>query len=261
VATILDKIIAHKREELKEVKGLKSFDELNDEILALPPSAEYFYRALSKKGGVNIIAEVKKGSPSKGIICHDFDPVRIARQYEEAGASAISVLTDEKFFFGSLEYLKDIRAAVSLPLLRKDFIIDEYQIYEAKAAGANAILLIAAVLETGAIEEFLDLTHSLGMDALLEVHNSEELEKALATKANIIGINNRNLNDFSVDLNTTKELARTIPDDKVKVSESGIHTRADIDFLLSCGVNSFLIGESLVKNGAIEEKLNELSGN
>ena len=256
--TILDKIIAHKRIELEETKRAHPLEKIKEKLNDVGRADVTFFNALSNKRRVNIIAEVKKGSPSKGIICHDFDPIRIAKDYEDAGASAISVLTDEHFFYGKLDYLCDIRRAVRLPLLRKDFIIDEYQIYEARSAGADAILLIAAVLDGDTMREFLKIAHKLGMDVLVEVHNKEELDKALTTDARIIGINNRNLKDFSIDLNITKKLAKYIPNEKVKVSESGINTREDIDFLLECGVNTFLIGESLVRGESISGKMKEL---
>jgi len=258
--TILDRIIEHKREELKALKRDKPLEKLKEEIEKRCYNEHFFRDALSVKEGVNIIAEVKKGSPSKGIICHDFDHVRIAREYEAAGAKAISVLTDEQFFFGSLEYLKEIKREVRLPILRKDFIIDEYQIYEARAAGADAVLLIASVLDASVISKYLILARELCMDALVEVHNQEELDKVLTTDAGIIGINNRDLTDFSVDLNTTKELSKNIPDDKIIVCESGIHTHEDIGFIVDGGVNTFLVGEALVKGGSIREKLRELQG-
>ena len=292
MGTILDKIIAHKREELKLVKKLRpleeiisslkdnkyiqsSFSKIYDSLRSTTDSSRWhvnrleslleksrfesnaFYKALSTKSGVNIIAEVKKGSPSKGIICEDFDHISIAKEYEFSGAKAISVLTDERFFFGKLEYLMDIRREVKIPLLRKDFIVDEYQIFEAKESGANAILLIAAILEPEEMVEFLRVTDSLGMDALVEVHNFEELNMVLKTHARIIGINNRNLKDFTVDLNTTLDLVNSIPKDKVIVSESGIHTRNDIAKLLSHGVNTFLIGEALVRDGGISKKMSD----
>jgi indole-3-glycerol phosphate synthase len=291
LGTILDKIIEHKHEELKSIKVSHPLQEIKEDLKNSGFVRSSFYDALSKTDGVNIIAEVKKGSPSKGVICHDFDHIKIAKEYEKAGASAVSVLTDEHFFYGRLSFLKDIRKEIKLPILRKDFIIDEYQIFEAKSAGADAVLLIAAVLDKDTLTRFLALTHELSMDALVEVHNEEELKKVLATDAVIIGINNRNLKDFSVDLNTTRELARVIKSSDLQegaeevllegaredllegtaevllegaralvVSESGIHKRADIDFLLSFGVNSFLIGEALVKGGSIQEKMRELIG-
>ncbi len=258
MSTILDKIIAYKREELKTRKASCPLGKLKNSIEESGWVSTSFYDALKKTERVNIIAEVKKGSPSKGVICHDFDHIAIAADYEAYGAAAISVLTDERFFFGSLAYLKDIKRKASIPILRKDFIVDEYQIFEAKAGGADAVLLIAAVLDTAVISDFLGLTRSLGMAALVEVHNEPELEKALTTGARIIGINNRNLNDFSVELNTTIELAKLLPPDRVVVSESGIHTRADIELVQKSGVNAFLIGEALMRGGDIKTKLGEL---
>jgi indole-3-glycerol phosphate synthase len=261
LSTILDKIIAQKREEIKKLKNFYPLEKLKEDIKNTKFADKDFYGALSKKGKVNIIAEVKRGSPSKGIICHDFNPVKIAKEYESAGACAISVLTDIDFFYGSINYLKDVKESVNIPVLRKDFIIDEYQIYEAKAYGADAVLLIAAVLDKNKLIRFLNLAHELGMHALVEVHNKDELDKVFAADAGIIGINNRNLKDFSVDLNTTKKLVQQIPKGvkALVVSESGIHKRDDIGFLLSCGVNAFLIGEALLCGGNITKKMNELT--
>lgn len=207
-----------------------------------------------------MIAEVKKASPSKGLIRPDFEPVTIAKTYESAGASAISVLTDEKYFQGSIEYLKSIRQAVDLPLLRKDFVIDAYQIYEARAAGADAILLIVAALSREQLVEFGGLARELGMGALIEVHTAEELDVALSTDEPIIGINNRNLQTFETTLDTTIELASRIPSDRVIVSESGIFTRADVERLTAAGVDAILVGESLMREPDPGVKVRELLG-
>ncbi|HMJ88427.1 MAG TPA: indole-3-glycerol phosphate synthase TrpC, partial [Candidatus Acidoferrum sp.] len=202
-----------------------------------------------RRGSIALIAEVKKASPSAGVICADFDPVRIAQQYEAAGASCLSVLTDEKFFQGSLAYLKQIRSAVALPLLRKDFIIDERQIMEAIEWGADAILLIVAILTDGELERFHRLAAEAGLAVLVEVHDEEELERALRIEARLIGVNNRNLKTFTVDLGTTERLADRLfssvgsPDDVLLVAESGIHTRADVERLAHCGARAILVGE------------------
>jgi indole-3-glycerol phosphate synthase len=230
---------------------------------------------------VALIAEVKKASPSAGIICKDFDPVRIAKAYEAAGASCLSVLTDEKFFQGSLDYLRQIRAAVKLPLLRKDFIIDERQILEAIEWGADAILLIVAILDDARLKKFHSLATSAGLAVLVEVHDEAELERAIATGAELIGVNNRDLKTFKVDLGTTERLAailnrRTgiLPVSNLKkedgdrqdafptllVAESGIHTRADVERLAKSGAGAILVGESLVKGGKIQAKVQELIG-
>jgi indole-3-glycerol phosphate synthase len=207
-----------------------------------------------------LIAEVKKASPSKGLIRADFDPVAISRIYEEAGASAISVLTDEKYFQGSLEYLKSIRTAVDLPLLRKDFVIDEYQIHEARAAGADAVLLIVAALTKGELAEFQEIAWRLGMTALVEVHTAEEMEVAVEIGAKVIGINNRNLQTFETTLDTTMDLASKAPKDSVLVSESGIFSRSDVERVASAGVSAILVGESLMREPDPGLKIRELLG-
>jgi indole-3-glycerol phosphate synthase len=231
--------------------------------------------------GVTLIAEIKKASPSGGVICTDFDPLRIARAYEQAGASALSVLTDEKFFQGRLDHLQMIRAEVKLPLLRKDFIIDELQVYESVAYGADAILLIVAILDAAQLKAFSALAKSLRVAALVEVHHERELDRALAAGAEIIGINNRNLRDFSVSLETTERLASiifsrgsdipvatgrgknaapTTTGMPIVVAESGIHTRADVERVRKAGVDAILVGESLMKSGDIAAKVRELMG-
>jgi indole-3-glycerol phosphate synthase len=224
-----------------------------------------FFAALQSagRGGMALIAEVKKASPSAGVICPDFDPARIARDYEAAGAGCLSVLTDEKFFRGSLEDLRRIRAAVKLPLLRKDFIIDARQILEAIGAGADAILLIARILTAGELKEFHALACAAGLAALVEVHDEAEMDRALALGANLIGVNNRNLDTFTVDLALTGRLAARIPagarPGRVLVAESGIHCRADVERLRRAGAGAVLVGESLMRNPAgIGAKVAEL---
>ncbi|HEY2082318.1 MAG TPA: indole-3-glycerol phosphate synthase TrpC [Verrucomicrobiae bacterium] len=225
---------------------------------------------------IALIAEVKKASPSAGIICKDFDPVRIAKEYEAAGASCLSVLTDEKFFQGSLEYLRQIRAAVKLPLLRKDFIIDERQILEAIEWGADAILLIVAILDDARLKRFHSLAKGAGVAVLVEVHDETELDRALAIGADLIGVNNRDLKTFKVDLANTERLATKLfsplaplssvalaKEDRLSpllVAESGIHTRADVERLAKCGAGAILVGESLMKGGSIQAKMKELIG-
>ena len=228
----------------------------------------------SKRGSVALIAEVKKASPSAGVICKDFDPVRIAKEYEAAGASCLSVLTDEKFFQGSLDYLRQIRTAVKLPLLRKDFIIDERQILEAIEWGADAILLIVAILSDEQLKKFHSLAVEAGLAALVEVHDEAELERALKMGATLIGVNNRNLKNFKVDLATTERLAAKLKSGTgfqpvsdrqdacptLLVAESGIHTRADVERLKKCGAKAVLVGESLMRGGDIGTKVRELIG-
>ncbi len=234
------------------------------------------------RASVALIAEVKKASPSAGVICKDFDPVRIAKEYEAAGAHCLSVLTDEKFFQGSLDYLRQIRAAVKLPLLRKDFIIDERQILEAIEWGADAILLIVAILDDTRLRRFHSLATDAGLAVLVEVHDESELDRALAAGASLIGVNNRDLKTFKVDLATTERLAARLVESRESrverarnavrlspldsrpspflVAESGIHTRSDVERLAKCGAQAILVGESLIKGGEIRAKVKELLG-
>jgi len=218
-----------------------------------------------RRGHVALIAEVKKASPSAGVIRHDFDPVSIAREYERAGADCLSVLTDERFFQGSLAFLRDIRMAVGLPLLRKDFIIDERQLLEAIEWGADAVLLIAAILDDAQLAKFHKLATDAGLAALVEVHDETEIERALSVGARLIGVNNRDLKTFKVDLGTTEKLAAKLQKypgkpDVLLVAESGIHTRADVDRLSACGAKAILVGESLMREANIAAKVQELIG-
>ncbi|OGQ99664.1 MAG: indole-3-glycerol phosphate synthase [Deltaproteobacteria bacterium RIFOXYD12_FULL_55_16] len=239
---ILDTIVARKKEE---VAALKARGLVAPELEIPPPRG--FIRALTDFAGVAVIAEAKKASPSKGVIRADFDPVAIARCYRTGGAQALSVLTDVDFFQGSLAYLPAVRAAVALPVLRKDFIIDPLQIKEARAYGADAILLIAAILETSQIEEYQALALELGMDALVEVHDEAEVAKAVAAGSRLIGVNNRDLRDFSLDLNTTFRLQKMIPAEIPLVSESGIRDHHDMLRLAAHGVKAALVGETLMR--------------
>jgi len=256
---ILDRIVARKKEEVAE---------LHRTGVVLPPPYQHwqadaprgFRMALLDYAGVAVIAEVKKASPSKGVICADFDPVRTAVNYQKQGAQALSVLTDVDFFQGSLLYLMQVREAVDLPILRKDFIIDRLQIDQARAHGADAVLLIAAILEVELIAEFRLHAARLGMDSLVEVHDEREVEMALAAGADLIGVNNRNLNDFSVDIDTTFRLQQLIPAHIPLVSESGLKTPADLDALGRAGVSAALIGESLMRAGSGSSLLGELRG-
>lgn len=258
---ILDKIIHHKKEEVALAKQHRTLAELEIGIreIAQPRGFEQQLRRRSA-AGTAIIAEVKKGSPSKGIIRSDFDPVLIAKGYESAGASCLSVLTDEQFFLGHLSNLSNIAAEVALPLLRKDFIIDPYQIYEARAYCADAILLIAASLDLSQLRDFYALATELGMDVLLEVHNEQELELALQTECTLLGINNRCLKSFKTDLATSERLMKLIPPQRFVVSESGLHCRKDIERLQNGGAGAFLIGESLMREADFAAKLRELIG-
>lgn len=210
------------------------------------------------EGGLGLIAEVKKASPSAGIIAADFDPVAVARAYEEAGAHAVSVLTDEQFFHGSLSHLTKVRSEIRLPVLRKDFILDEVQIYEAVVAGADAILLIVAALEQPALEHLLKVAETCQVDALVEVHSREELERALDAGTRFLGINNRNLATFEVDVATTETLSEEVPDDVILVSESGLKTAADTRRVFACGCNAILVGESLMRSGDVAAQVQDL---
>jgi indole-3-glycerol phosphate synthase len=250
---ILDTIVARKKEEVAALKA-RGIAALAQEIS--PPRG--FIRALTDFPGVAVIAEAKKASPSKGVIRPDFDPVAIARSYQTGGAQALSVLTDVDFFQGSLAYIPAVRAAVTLPVLRKDFIIDPLQIREARAYGADAILLIAAILETSQIEEYQGLALELGMDALVEVHDEAELEKAVAAGSRLIGVNNRDLRDFSMDLNTTFRLQKMIPAEIPLVSESGIRDHRDMVRLAAHGVRAALVGETLMRAADPAEALRML---
>jgi indole-3-glycerol phosphate synthase len=261
---ILKKIVAHKREEVTAAKSLTSISELKSRIAGLedvPRGFERHLREAVASGWTAIIAEVKKGSPSKGVIRPDFDPLKIAEIYQNNGATCLSVLTDENFFLGHLHYLTLIRETVSLPLLRKDFICDPYQIFEARAAGADAILLIAAMLDLNKLREFHSIAQEIHLDVLLEVHDEEEMETALKTDCTLIGVNNRNLRSFVTDLGTTGRLAPLIPSDRLLVAESGMSSRADIVLLKAYGANAFLIGESMMREEDIGAKLRELLNN
>lgn len=245
---ILQKIVEKKKEEVARLRktGITLPKEFSDAVIDSPRG---FRRALLEYEGVSVIAEVKKASPSKGVISPDFDPSAIARNYQANGAQAVSVLTDVNFFQGSLTDLMQVRNTIDLPVLRKDFIIDPLQIEEASRHGADAVLLIAAILETSEISHFRQQAAELGMDSLVEVHDEEELQKALGAQPDLIGINNRNLNDFSVDLQTTFRLQKQIPDDIPVVSESGLHSAADLTMLRQHQICAALIGESLMRAG------------
>lgn len=260
---ILQKIFAHKRDEVTAARAAAPLSEMKARISDREDQPRGFERALrsaAQSGWTPIIAEVKKGSPSKGVIRPDFNPLDIAEIYQQNGATCLSVLTDEHFFLGHLRYLALIREQVGLPLLRKDFIFDEYQIYEAAAGGADAILLIAAMLDQSQLVDLLGKARELYLDVLLEVHDERELAMALATDCGLIGINNRSLHTFVTDLATTERLATSIPEERLIVAESGINCRADIERLQSAGAEAFLVGESLMREEDIGSKLQELLG-
>ena len=254
---ILDKIIETKIEEVAQLKKQTTVSALEKTIATLEPCLDFRQTLISED--CNIIAEVKCASPSRGRFITDFDPVRIAGVYEQNGAAAISVLTDEKYFAGHKNYLTQIKQKVKLPLLRKDFIIDPLQIYETRAIGADAILLIVHVLGNK-LTEFISLSKGLGLNPLVEVHTEEELGLALATGAEIIGINNRNLDTFVTDIETSRKLRAQISADKIVVAESGIMSRADIEFLMQANIHAFLIGEALITAPDIGKKLRAFKG-
>jgi len=256
---ILDRIVADNRLELETRK--RSFPLAELQKTALEQSEHLDFASALRGERIRLIAEVKKASPSRGVIRPDFDPVEIARTYAGNGASAISVLTEARYFQGSLSYLRDIRNALGnkkLPLLRKDFLGDPYQIYESRAYGADSLLLIVAMLTPERLEELLRLSHELGMDCLVEVHNEAELEVALRSGARVIGINNRDLKTFAVDLATTERLRPLIPADRIVVSESGIKDRSDMEKMKKWGVDAVLIGESLMSASDIAARMKEL---
>jgi indole-3-glycerol phosphate synthase len=263
--TILETIVRHKESEIARLAGGPVTAEALKLALTRRGGVRDFAGALRKShaGQIGLIAEVKKASPSAGVICPNFDPVQIAKEYEAAGASCLSVLTDERFFQGSVEFLRQIRAAVELPLLRKDFIIDERQILEAIEWGADAILLIVAILDDARLKRFHSLAREAGPAVLVEVHNEKELDRALAAGARLIGVNNRDLNTFTVDLGVTERLAARLrqvaaPQDYLLVAESGIQTRADVERLRNAGATAVLVGESLMKHPNVRAKVMEL---
>ncbi len=255
---ILDEICEQKRGEVDKAKSSVSLSEIEDRIEEADPARDF--RSAIRHGGVSLIAEVKRASPSKGVLMEDMDPATLGSVYEHSGAAAISVLTDEQFFKGSLADLVSVRRAVAVPCLRKEFIIDPYQIYESRAAGADAILLIVRILSDVELKEFLHLAGTLGMACLVETHDAAEIERALNADAGIIGINNRDLSTFDVDLDRTLEIKKMVPGGKILVSESGIHTREDVRRLDNGGIDAILVGEALVTSDDIKGKIHELLG-
>ena len=257
---ILDKIVAATKIRVEKAKAVKSPEETRKEAIYMPRRESFIFEKALKKNDMSFICEVKKASPSKGIISQDFRYIDIAKKYESAGADAISVLTEPDFFLGSNKYLTEIKNAVKIPVLRKDFIIDRYQIFEAKNIGADAILLICAILDFYALKEFMTTARDLGLSCLVEAHDEKEVETALKADAGIIGINNRNLKNFEVDINNSIKLRKLVPEDKIFVSESGIKTKEDIDALRWSKVDAVLIGEELMKSGNVKQRLRELRG-
>jgi len=262
VPDILKKILQRKTEEITARSAVLSMDALSGNVID-SPEPRGFVKAIRNtiaEGRAAVIAEAKKASPSKGVMRENFDIVQIAKSYEAGGATCMSVLTDEDFFQGSDEYLKHARRACDLPLIRKDFIIDPYQVVEARVMGADCILLIVSALEDNQMKELAALATELGLDVLVEVHDADELERSLTLNLPLVGINNRNLRTFETSLDTTIELLDRIPDDRIVVTESGIHTPEDVQRMRSNHVNAFLVGEAFMRDPEPGEKLKELFG-
>lgn len=258
---ILETIAQANRKRYNEVQRIIPLETIKKQALAMEINSDFPFEQALKKEGMSFICEVKKASPSKGIIAEDFPYVQIAKDYENAGASAISVLTEPQWFKGENAYLEEISKNVSLPLLRKDFTVCEYQIYEAKTIGASAVLLICALLDTDTISEWIKICDSLGLSALVEAHTEEEVMSAVSAGARVIGVNNRNLKDFTVDITTCTRLRSLVPRDILFVGESGIKTRADVAELEEAGVNGVLIGETLMRSKDKKAMLDELRFN
>lgn len=257
---ILDEIAAKTRTRVQELKADKPLEEVRAEAEAMDANTGFpFYQALAKSK-LSYICEVKKASPSKGLIAPDFPYLQIAKEYEAAGASAISCLTEPYYFLGSDQYLKEITEEVKIPVLRKDFVVDEYMIYEAKQLGASAVLLICAILDKETIKRYIRIAESLGLSALVEAHDEKEIKDAIDAGAKIIGVNNRDLRDFTVDVNNSTRYRCLIPEDILFVSESGIKTNADIEVLKGNGTNAVLIGETLMRSKDKKAMLERLNG-
>ncbi len=257
--TILDEIAAYARERVSISKERLPYEEVKEKSLALPGRGNIFKKALAKEE-LSFICECKKASPSKGVIAEEFPYLEIAKDYDAAGADAVSVLTEPKWFLGSDKYLKEISENVSIPCLRKDFVVDPYMIYEAKLLGASAVLLIVAILSEKELAEYLEICSEIGLDALVEAHDEAEIRTALSVSASIIGVNNRNLKDFSVDKENSLKLRKIIPNNVLFVSESGIETAEDIRYVREMGADAVLVGETMMRAADKKAKLNELKG-
>lgn len=257
---ILDTIAQANKKRYNKIQARTGLEQIKRQALSAKITSDFPFEQAIKKDGISYICEVKKASPSKGVIAQDFPYIQIARDYEQAGASAISVLTEPQWFKGDNTYLKEISRAVNVPLLRKDFTVCEYQIYEAKAIGASAVLLICALLDGDTISKWIRLCDSLGLSALVEAHTEAEVRTALGAGARIVGVNNRNLKDFSVDITTCTRLRKLVPSNVLFVAESGIKTNADIENLRKAGVDGVLIGETLMRAANKKSALEELNG-
>jgi indole-3-glycerol phosphate synthase len=255
---ILQEIAAYKREFVAAARRQRSLADVRGAARDAAPAADF--AAALRQPGVSLIAEVKKASPSRGVIRADFDPERIAAAYAEAGAQALSVLTDEAYFQGSIAYLQAARRVAGLPVLRKDFVVDQYQVYEARAIGADAVLLIVALADGSQLADLLGLTAEAGLAALVEVHDAAEVDRALSAGASVVGINNRDLKTFRTTLDTTFALVERLPASVTKVSESGIETRADVEKLAAAGVDAVLVGEALMRAPDVAARTRELLG-
>lgn len=255
---MLDEIVEKTKQRIEDEKKIITLDDLKNEVSLMKIEDDFPFKRALMEDDISIIAEVKRASPSKGLIAEDFDYLAIAKEYEDAGASAISVLTEPYFFMGSDDYLRDIAANVSIPVLRKDFVVDEYMIWQAKALGASAILLIVSVLDIVQLKKYLDLAHDLGLSAIVETHDGDEIRRALTVGAEIIGVNNRDLTDFTVDIENSINLRRCVSGDVVFISESGIKTKEDVTRLKENEVDAVLIGETLMKCDDKKAMISEL---
>ena len=255
---MLDEIVEKTKQRVEMAKNIIPLDDLKKQVSLMEINDEFPFKKALSGDEIAIIAEVKKTSPSKGIIAEDFDYLKIAKEYEAAGASAISVLTEPYFFQGSDDYLQEISENVSIPLLRKDFVVDEYMIWEAKLLGASAILLIVSILDIVQLKKYLDLAHELGLSAIVETHDGDEIMRALTVGAEIIGVNNRNLNDFTVNIENSINLRRCVSGDVIFISESGIKTAEDVRKLKENDVDAVLIGETLMKSDDKKAMISEL---
>lgn len=255
---MLDEIVEKTKQRIEDEKKIITLDDLKNEVSLMKIEDDFPFKRALMEDDISIIAEVKRASPSKGLIAEDFDYMAIAKEYEDAGASAISVLTEPYFFMGSDDYLKGIAANVSIPVLRKDFVVDEYMIWQAKALGASAVLLIVSVLDIVQLKKYLDLAHDLGLSAIVETHDGDEIRRALTVGAEIIGVNNRDLTDFTVDIENSINLRRCVSGDVVFISESGIKTNEDVTRLKENDVDAVLIGETLMKCDDKKAMISEL---
>lgn len=260
MATILDTIAEYTRMRVAEAMWVTPLDKMREMAYAMDANTGFPFEKALAEGDISFIGECKKASPSKGLIAEDFPYVEIAKAYEEAGASAISVLTEPKWFLGSNEYLQEIAQTVSIPCLRKDFTVNEYMIYEAKVLGASAVLLICSLLDKETVRRYIGICDELGLSALVETHDEQEIADAIDAGARIIGVNNRNLKDFTVDISNSKRLRSLVPENVIFVAESGIKTPEDIERLREAGVNAVLIGETLMRAEDKKQMLNYLRG-